>query len=71
MGEGLGGTQKVAYTIEVMLVLLDAFDAHPLSGQQGLITGGIAWWGHELEVSMTTTEEEPNSEDKTEEGLLN
>lgn len=45
-----------------MLVLLDGFDAHPLSRQQSLIAWGITRWGHELEVSMTTTKEEPSSE---------
>lgn len=62
MGEGQGGTQQVAHTIEVMLVLLDGFNAHPLSRQQSLIAWGITRWGHELEVSMTTTKEEPSSE---------
>lgn len=62
MGEGEGGTQKVSHAVEVVLVLLDGFDAHPLSGQQGLVTRGVAWRGHELKVSVSTTEEEPNSE---------
>lgn len=55
MGEGQGGTQQVAYTAEVMLVLLDGFNAHPISRQQSLIARGIARRGHEFEVSMTTT----------------
>lgn len=62
VGEGLGGTQQVADAIEVMLVLLDGFDAHPLSRQQSLIAWGITGWRHELEVSMTATQEEPSPE---------
>lgn len=60
VGEGLGGTQQVPDTAEVVLVLLDGFDAHPLSRQQSLVARGVAWWGHELEVSMATTQEEPS-----------
>lgn len=71
MSEGQCWTQKVAHTVEVMLVLLDGFDAHPLPGQQGLVTRRVAWWRHELKVSMSTAEEEPNSEvTQTEEGLI-
>lgn len=71
MGEGQRGTQKVAHTVKVVLVLLDGFDAHPLSGQQGLVTWRVAWRWHELKVSMSTAEKEPNSEvTQTEEGLV-
>lgn len=59
MCEGLGGTKQIAHTTEVMLVLLDGFNTHPLPRQQSLIAWGIARWGHELEVSMTAAEEEP------------
>ena len=58
VGEGLGGTQQVAHTVKVVLVLLDGLNAHPLSRQQGLVAGGIAGWGHEFEVSMTTAKKE-------------
>lgn len=61
MGEGEGGAQQVAHAAEVMLVLFDGFNAHPLSGQQGLIARGIARGGHELKVSVTATEEEASS----------
>lgn len=62
MGEGLRGTQQVAYAMEVVLVLLDGFNTHPLSRQQSLVARGIARRGHELEVSMTTAKEETNPE---------
>lgn len=62
VGEGQRGTQQVAHTLEVVLVLLDGFDTHPLSGQQSLVARGVARRGHELEVSMTTAEEEPSPE---------
>lgn len=62
MGEGQGGAQQVAYAFKVMLVLLDGFNTHPFSRQQSLIAWGVAWWGHEFEVSMTTTKEEPSPE---------
>lgn len=55
MGEGQGRSQQIADTIKVMLVLLYGFNAHPVSGQQSFIAWGIAGWGHELKVSMTTT----------------
>lgn len=60
MGEGQGGTEQVAHTVEVVLVLLDGFNTHPVSRQQSLVTRGIARRGHELEVPMTTTKEEPS-----------
>lgn len=56
MCERQSGTQEVADPIEIMLILFDGFNAHPLSGQQSLIAWGIARWRHEFEVSMTTTE---------------
>lgn len=56
MCERQSGTQEVAHAIEIMLILFDGFNTHPLSGQQSLITWGIARWRHEFEVSMTTTE---------------
>lgn len=62
MGEGPGGTQQVTHTVKIMLVLFDGFNAHPLSGQQSLVAWGIARWGHEFEVSVTTTKEEASSE---------
>ena len=58
VGERQGGAQQVAHATAVVLVLLDGFDAHPLSGQHGLVARGVARGGHELEVSMTTAEEE-------------
>ena len=62
MCERLGGTKQVAHTIEVVLVLLDGFNTHPLPRQQSLVARGIAWWGHELKVSMTATKEESSPE---------
>lgn len=56
MCERQSGTQEVAHAIEVMFVLFDGFDTHPLSGQQSLIAGGITGWRHEFKVSVTTTE---------------
>lgn len=55
MCEGQGGTQQVAHAVEVVFVLLDGFNTHPFSRQQSLVARGIARWGHEFEVSMTTT----------------
>lgn len=52
--EGHGGTQQVAHAMEVVLVLLDGFNTHPVSGQQSLVARGVAGRGHELEVAMTT-----------------
>lgn len=62
MSEGQGGAQQVAYAIEVMLVLFDGFNTHPLSRQKSLIARGIARRRHKLEVSVTTTKEEPSPE---------
>lgn len=62
VSEGLGGAQQVAHAIEVMLVLLNGFNTHPLSRQKSLIARGIARRRHKLEVSMTTTKEEPSPE---------
>lgn len=62
MGEGHGGTQQVAHTVEVVLVLLDGFNTHSVSRQQSLVAWGIARRRHELEVSVTTTKEEPSPE---------
>lgn len=60
VGEGQRGTQQVSNAIEVVLVLLDGFNAHPVSGQQSLVARGIARRGHELEVSMATTKKKPS-----------
>lgn len=60
MSEGQGGAQQVAHAIKIMLVLLDGFNSHPFSWQKSLIAWGVARWRHELEISMTTTEEEPS-----------
>lgn len=70
MCEGQCGTQQVAHTVEVVLVLLDGFDTHPVSWQQSLVARGIARRGHELEVSMTTTKEEPSPEVTETESVL-
>lgn len=50
------GAQQVAYTIKVVLILLDGFDTHPFSGQQSLVARGIAGRRHELKVSVATAE---------------
>lgn len=60
--EGQCGTQQVSHSTKVVLVLLDGFNAHPVSGQQGLITGGISGRGHELKVPMSTTEQKTSPE---------
>jgi len=60
--EGLRGTQQVAHALEVVLVLLDGFNTHPISGQQSLVARGVARRGHELEVAMTSAKEEPSPE---------
>ena len=70
VGERQAGTQQVANATEVVLVLLDGFDAHPVSGQQSLIGRGVARGGHELEVSMTTAEEEPSPAGKEPESVV-
>lgn len=63
MSEGQGGTQEVAHSLKVMLVLFDGLDAHPLSRQHGLVARSVAWWGHELELSMATSKQEASSEE--------
>lgn len=62
MREGQCGAQQVANSIKVVLVLLDGFDTHPFSGQQGLIARGVAGRRHELEVSVTTAKQEASPE---------
>ena len=59
--ERLGWTQQVANAVKVVLVLLDGLDAHPVFGQQGLVARGVARGGQELEVSMTTAQQEASS----------
>lgn len=60
--EGQCGAQQVANAFKVVLVLLNGFDTHPFSGQQSLVARGVAGRRHELEVSVTTAEQEASPE---------
>lgn len=66
MGQRLCRTQQIPEFVEVMLVLLDGLHTHLLAGQEGLIAGGIAWWGQKFEFPMTAPQEEPHSDRRRE-----
>lgn len=70
VGERQSGTQQVADSFKVVLVLLDGLNAHPVFRQQSLEARGITRRGQELEVSMTTTQEETSSEVTNKAGSL-